>query len=200
MSSRMDAQQTREFLKRYAEKIQAHAQQLSDLDAAIGDADHGSNMERGMTAVVTALPATGTPSDILKSAAMTLISKVGGASGPLYGTALLRAATSQTGKEVWSQADLEAALQAAYQGLLERGKAQVGDKTMLDAWQPALEALPQGLQAASQAARSGAEQTREMVAKKGRASYLGERSKGHIDPGSVSSALFFEALSEVLAP
>lgn len=192
----LTAAQTRRFLEIYAQKIHDHAQELTDLDAAIGDADHGSNMERGMTAVVASLPADGTPSDLLKSAAMTLISKVGGASGPLYGTALLRASTSGAGKAEWSQGDLQAALEAAYNGLLERGKAQPGDKTMLDVWRPALGALPQGAAAAATAARQASEQTRDMVAKKGRASYLGERSVGHLDPGSVSSALLFEALAE----
>lgn len=192
--------QARDFLQRYADKISAHVQELTDLDAAIGDADHGSNMQRGMQAVVAALPAEGNPSALLKSAAMALISKVGGASGPLYGTALLRAASSQTDKAEWTSEDLRAALEAAYAGLIERGKAQVGDKTMLDAWRPALDALQKGTpEAAATAARAGSDATKAMLAKKGRASYLGERSVGHLDPGSVSSALLFEALAEALA-
>ena len=192
--------QARDFLQRYADKISAHAQELTDLDAAIGDADHGSNMQRGMQAVVAALPAEGNPSALLKSAAMALISKVGGASGPLYGTALLRAASSQTDKAEWTSEDLRAALEAAYAGLIERGKAGVGDKTMLDAWRPALDALQKGTpEAAATAARAGSDATKAMLAKKGRASYLGERSVGHLDPGSVSSALLFEALAEALA-
>ncbi len=194
----MNSAQTRQFLQLYAGSIHAHAQQLTDLDAAIGDADHGSNMERGMTAVLAALPERGTPAELLKSAAMTLISKVGGASGPLYGTAFLRAATSAAGKEDLTPQDVAQALQAGYQGLIERGRAQPGDKTMLDAWEPALHALPQGVAAAAQAARTGAEATRTMLARKGRASYLGERSIGHLDPGSVSSALLFEALAQAL--
>jgi len=195
---RVNSEQTRQFLELYARKIQAADQHLTELDSAIGDADHGSNMERGMTAVVGTLPASGTPSDLLRSAAMTLISKVGGASGPLYGTALLRAATSMAGKDEWTQDDLQEALEAAYQGLLERGKAQPGDKTMLDVWRPALDALPGGVGAAAQAASSAAEAPRDLTARKGRASYLGERSAGHVDPGSVSSALLFEALAEAL--
>lgn len=196
----MNSAQTRDFLQRFASKIDAHTQELTDLDAAIGDADHGTNMQRGMTAVVATLPAEGTPSALLKSAAMTLISKVGGASGPLYGTAFLRAAAANTDKTEWSADDLKAALEAAYTGLLERGKAQVGDKTMLDAWRPALDALQTGtVQDAAKAARAGSEATKTLLAKKGRASYLGERSVGHLDPGSVSSALLFEALAEALA-
>lgn len=194
----MNTEQTKRFLSLYAEKISSNAAYLTELDAAIGDADHGSNIERGMTAVVGSLPESGTPSDLLKSAAMTLISKVGGASGPLYGTALLRAATSQAGKVEWSGDDLKDAFEAAFGGLTERGKAEVGDKTMLDVWRPAVDALPD-VAAAAGAARAAAEATRDRVAKKGRASYLGERSIGHLDPGSVSSALLFEALAEALA-
>lgn len=195
----MNSEQTRDFLQRFASKIDAHAQQLTDLDAAIGDADHGTNMQRGLTAVVATLPAEGTPSALLKSAAMTMISKVGGASGPLYGTAFLRAASANTDKAEWSEGDLKAALEAAYNGLIERGKAQVGDKTMLDAWRPALDALQAGTPAdAAKAARAGSDATTPLIAKKGRASYLGERSVGHLDPGSVSSALLFEALAEAL--
>lgn len=195
----MNSAQMRAFLQGFTDRIQAHAQELTDLDAAIGDADHGTNMQRGLSAVMAALPAEGDPAALLKSAAMTMISKVGGASGPLYGTAFLRAATAKAGREEWTGADLRAALEAAYGGLLERGKAQPGDKTMLDAWRPALDALAAGTPAdAAQAARAGADATRPLVARKGRASYLGERSVGHLDPGAVSSALMFEALAQAL--
>ena len=195
----MNSAQMRAFLQGFTDRIQAHAQELTDLDAAIGDADHGTNMQRGLSAVMAALPAEGDPAALLKSAAMTMISKVGGASGPLYGTAFLRAATAKAGREEWTITDLRAALEAAYGGLLERGKAQPGDKTMLDAWRPALDALAAGTPAdAAQAARAGADATRLLVARKGRASYLGERSVGHLDPGAVSSALMFEALAQAL--
>lgn len=195
----MNSAQMRAFLQGFTDRIQAHAQELTDLDAAIGDADHGTNMQRGLSAVMAALPAEGDPAALLKSAAMTMISKVGGASGPLYGTAFLRAATAKAGREEWTITDLRAALEAAYGGLLERGKAQPGDKTMLDAWRPALDALAAGTPAdAAQAARAGADATRPLVARKGRASYLGERSVGHLDPGAVSSALMFEALAQAL--
>lgn len=195
----MNSAQMRAFLQGFTDRIQAHAQELTDLDAAIGDADHGTNMQRGLSAVMAALPAEGDPAALLKSAAMTMISRVGGASGPLYGTAFLRAATAQAGREEWTITDLRAALEAAYGGLLERGKAQPGDKTMLDAWRPALDALAAGTPAdAAQAARAGADATRPLVARKGRASYLGERSVGHLDPGAVSSALMFEALAQAV--
>lgn len=195
----MNSAQMRAFLQGFTDRIQAHAQELTDLDAAIGDADHGTNMQRGLSAVMAALPAEGDPAALLKSAAMTMISKVGGASGPLYGTAFLRAATAKAGREEWTITDLRAALEAAYGGLLERGKAQPGDKTMLDAWRPALDALAAGTPAdAAQAARAGADATQPLVARKGRASYLGERSVGHLDPGAVSSALMFEALAQAL--
>lgn len=195
----MNSAQMRAFLQGFTDRIQTHAQELTDLDAAIGDADHGTNMQRGLSAVMAALPAEGDPAALLKSAAMTMISKVGGASGPLYGTAFLRAATAQAGREEWTITDLRAALEAAYGGLLERGKAQPGDKTMLDAWRPALDALAAGTPAdAAQAARAGADATRPLVARKGRASYLGERSVGHLDPGAVSSALMFEALAQAV--
>lgn len=195
----MNSAQMRAFLQGFTDRIQAHAQELTDLDAAIGDADHGTNMQRGLSAVMAALPAEGDPAALLKSAAMTMISRVGGASGPLYGTAFLRAATAKAGREEWTITDLRAALEAAYGGLLERGKAQPGDKTMLDAWRPALDALAAGTPAdAAQAARAGADATRPLVARKGRASYLGERSVGHLDPGAVSSALMFEALAQAL--
>ena len=195
----MNSAQMRAFLQGFTDRIQVHAQELTDLDAAIGDADHGTNMQRGLSAVMAALPAEGDPAALLKSAAMTMISRVGGASGPLYGTAFLRAATAKAGREEWTITDLRAALEAAYGGLLERGKAQPGDKTMLDAWRPALDALAAGTPAdAAQAARAGADATRPLVARKGRASYLGERSVGHLDPGAVSSALMFEALAQAL--
>ncbi|EYB69213.1 hypothetical protein DEIPH_ctg011orf0206 [Deinococcus phoenicis] len=195
------ADDLRHFLRVFQEKIQAQAPYLTELDAAIGDADHGSGIERGVNAVVAALPAQGDPSAVLKSAAMSFIGKVGGASGPLYGTAFLRASAALAGKPELGREDLRDALEAGYRGLIERGKAEAGDKTMLDAWRPALDALERGetLRQAAQAAAAGAEATTTLIARKGRASYLGERSLGHIDPGAASSALLWQSLAEALS-
>ncbi len=177
---------------------------LTDLDAAIGDADHGANMARGFAAVATKLDALegkdiGT---IFKTAAMTLLSTVGGASGPLYGSFFLQAATVANGKNALTAADVGAALDAGIKAVVSRGKAQVGDKTMLDALLPALAAyqeavvngLVPALQKAVEAAKAGSASTQPLIAKKGRASYLGERSAGHLDPGAESSAFLLDAL------
>ena len=189
------------FFRRFAESVMAHEAELTALDAAIGDADHGSGMVRGVTAAVAALPGSGDPAAVLKAAAMAFIGKVGGASGPLYGTAFLRASAAAADKTSLSRDDLTAALDAAYGGLLERGKAEPGDKTMLDAWKPALDALHAGgtLEDAARAAAQGRDATAELVARKGRASYLGERARSHIDPGAASSALLWEALAQTLS-
>ncbi|NCD19100.1 MAG: dihydroxyacetone kinase subunit L [Actinobacteria bacterium] len=175
---------------------------LIELDRAIGDGDHGENMDRGFTAVVARLDPP--PADVpaaLKLAAATLISTVGGAAGPLYGTAFLRAAAAAPAQ---LDADAVAAvLAAALGGIVARGKAEVGDKTMVDAWSPAVEAASAAaragagpaavLRAAADAAAAGALATEPLVARKGRASYLGERSAGHRDPGAQSTALLLEA-------
>ncbi|MDI3269708.1 MAG: dihydroxyacetone kinase subunit DhaL, partial [Bacillota bacterium] len=173
------------------------------LDAAIGDADHGTNMDRGMRAALEKLPADGTPGDYLKAVAMALISHVGGAAGPLYGTAFLRASQSLGGAEEVTPQAMAQAFAAALTGIQDRGKAVLGDKTMVDAFQPAVVAMekalqegkswPEALQAAHEAAKRGSDETIPLVARKGRASYLGERSAGHRDPGSLSTALLFEA-------
>ncbi|AZA10305.1 dihydroxyacetone kinase subunit DhaL [Corynebacterium pseudopelargi] len=174
---------------------------LIDLDRAIGDADHGENVDRGFQAVVAKLDAQSpqTPSDVLKTTAQTLISTVGGASGPLLGTAFLRAAKAAGDGEIDSEG-VVALLQAALEGIQQRGKAKEGEKTMVDAWAPAAHAaaLASGspaevLAIAAGAAQAGADATTQMIATKGRASYLGERSLGHKDPGATSSALFIEA-------
>jgi dihydroxyacetone kinase-like protein len=198
------------WLELCAASFQEHKDELTQLDAVIGDADHGVNMARGFSAVQTKLASLqdkdiGT---IFKTVAMTLISTVGGASGPLYGTLFLQASVSTAGKTSLNQQELFAALQAGLQGLMNRGKASVGDKTMVDALVPALEALKpresdsllDALARAVAAAKKGAESTIPLVAKKGRASYLGERSAGHQDPGSVSSVLLLEALQEAASP
>lgn len=180
-----------------------HAE-LSTLDRAIGDGDHGEGLRRGFTAVVTKLDAgvPDTPGAVLKLVATTLISTVGGASGPLYGTAFLRAATAVGDAPELDADAVRTALAAARDGIVARGKAEPGDKTMVDAWTPAVTAAAGGgtdiaalLDAAAAAAEQGAADTEPLVARKGRASYLGERSAGHRDPGAQSSALLLRALA-----
>lgn len=195
------------FVTEAAAVVAEHRQELVRLDQAIGDGDHGANLDRGFKAALEKLPEPGdaTPSDVLKAVATALISKVGGAAGPLYGTAFLRAATAVAGRDELDGAAVVAALDAAVQGVKQRGRAEVGDKTMLDALVPAVEAARQvieegggvgaALRAASQAADEAAEATIPIVARKGRASYLGERSAGHKDPGATSTALLFGVLA-----
>jgi len=176
----------------------ANQERLTALDAAIGDADHGSNMQRGFAAVQTEL-STNVPADIrsaLHTAAMVLIKTVGGASGPLYGTFFLRAAAACAGKAALEPADFVAAFKAGIEGIQQRGKAEPGDKTMIDALLPALAAMPGGLDAATAAAESGMLATIPMQARKGRASYLGPRSVGHQDPGATSSWLLVKTAAE----
>lgn len=183
---------------------------LTDLDAAIGDADHGTNMRRGMDAVAAKLKVTdaATIGELFKTVGMTLIGTVGGASGPLYGTLFLRIASSAGAATVLDASALGVALRTALDGVVARGKAEPGDKTMLDALVPAVDAFDDAIAAGSDAtaaaasardaAQSGRDATEPMIARKGRASYLGDRSKGHLDPGSVSTALLFEALARAL--
>jgi dihydroxyacetone kinase-like protein len=187
-----------------------HRVELIELDRAIGDADHGENMNRGFTAIVSALDtaAVENPGALLKLAATTLISKVGGAAGPLYGTGFLRAATSLGSVSEVDSAAVAAALRAALDGVQARGKAVAGDKTMVDALIPAVAAAEAAVEsgagadiatvlgAAASAAADGAESTVDMVARKGRASYLGQRSAGHLDPGARSSALILGAFAK----
>jgi dihydroxyacetone kinase-like protein len=177
--------------------------ELTRLDREIGDGDHGENLNRGFQAVVAKLDADPgmAPGAILKLVAMTLMSTVGGASGPLYGTAFLRAATSMGDAGQVDAAAVGAALAAARDGVQARGKAEAGDKTMVDALLPAVEAahgdsVAQVLAAAAAAAQDGVAATVPMVARKGRASYLGERSAGHADPGATSTAVILRALAE----
>ena len=187
-----------------AEVMAEHRAELIELDRAIGDSDHGENMDRGFQAVLGKLAEAPpeTPGAALKLTAMTLMSKVGGAAGPLYGTAFLRAATSLGDAAEVDPAAWAAALAAARDGIVARGKAEPGDKTMVDAWTPAVEAAQTAaadgdvlavLVAAAEAAEAGAVGTDPLVARKGRASYLGERSAGHRDPGAASSALILRA-------
>ncbi|GGG82068.1 dihydroxyacetone kinase subunit DhaL [Corynebacterium pelargi] len=191
------------WMHKSAEAIAEHKDTLTDLDRAIGDADHGANLDRGFKAVIEALDAEqpADPQAVLKTTARVLISTVGGASGPLLGTAFLRAAKA-TPETIDGQA-IAAMLQAALEGIQQRGKASEGEKTMVDAWAPAAQAAQatEGdaalvLSIAAGAAEAGAAATIPMRATKGRASYLGERSIGHKDPGAASSALILDAAAK----
>jgi dihydroxyacetone kinase-like protein len=195
------------WLRDYASSIHDNAGYLTELDAAIGDADHGANMDRGMKAVVAALDGGfSSPDALLKKAGMTLVSTVGGASGPLYGTFFLRFGTALAGVTPVDAAALGAALRAGVEGIVARGKAELGDKTMYDAWAPALTAYDEhaaegvgpALVAAAEAAAQGRDATVPLVARKGRASYLGERSAGHQDPGATSTTLLLDSAARTL--
>ncbi|MCL6297963.1 dihydroxyacetone kinase subunit DhaL [Streptomyces kronopolitis] len=179
--------------------IDREADRLTELDSPIGDADHGRNMQRGFAAVVTALEAEppATPGAVLTAAGRTLISSVGGASGPLYGTLLRRAGKAFGEAPQVSAQELRAGLSAGVDAVAQLGGSAPGDKTMLDALVPGVEALATSFDAAATAAEKGALATVPLQARKGRASYLGERSIGHQDPGATSSALLFAALAEV---
>lgn len=191
-----------------AATVAEHRVELIQLDRAIGDGDHGENLDRGFQAVLAALEQStpDSPSAVLKTVAATLISKVGGAAGPLYGTAFLRAQAVVKDRAELEAADVVEALTAALGGVVARGKAEPGDKTMVDALDPAVKAaagtdsVAAALAAAADAAQAGAEATVPLVARKGRASYLGERSAGHMDPGARSTALLLRAFAEVAAP
>jgi phosphoenolpyruvate---glycerone phosphotransferase subunit DhaL len=198
------------WLERIADVLHENAAYLTQLDSAIGDADHGINMDRGFTAVRAKFPTMATM-DIatqLKTVGTTLVSTVGGASGPLYGTAFLRAGVAVAGKQQLGPADMVALLEAFLGGIVARGKAQPGEKTMVDALTPALAAAKQALNEglplkelvshATQAAEEGMKATIPLLATKGRASYLGERSIGHQDPGATSSWLILRSLTEVV--
>ena len=206
--SAVDAAALSAWVREFARLVHEQRDALTQLDAAIGDADHGANLDRGMTAAVAALEATASddPAAVLKTVATTLIKTVGGASGPLYGTFFLRAASALDGDDGRA---LAAAVRAGYDGVVARGKAERGDKTMLDALGPAVDALDEALGsggplgealgAAAEAAAAGRDATEPLVARKGRASYLGERSAGHIDPGAASATLLVQAAATALA-
>ncbi|MET9093463.1 dihydroxyacetone kinase subunit DhaL [Streptomyces cyaneofuscatus] len=194
----LDADFFRRWMAATATAVDREADRLTELDSAIGDADHGSNLQRGFTAVAAVLEkdAPATPGAVLTLAGRQLISTVGGASGPLYGTLLRR-----TGKALGEDAEVDRdqlaqAFAAGVAAVGQLGGAQAGDKTMLDALLPAAEALASSFQGAADASRAGAEATVPLQARKGRASYLGERSIGHQDPGATSAALLVEALAE----
>ncbi|MFF9283322.1 dihydroxyacetone kinase subunit DhaL [Streptomyces griseosporeus] len=194
----LDAEFFRRWMTVTAASVEREAERLTALDSPIGDADHGSNLQRGFTAVVTALEkeAPGTPGAVLLLAAKQLISTVGGASGPLYGTLLRRTGKTLGDAAEVSPEDFAAALRAGVDAVMALGGAAPGDKTMIDALVPAVDALGDGFAAARAAAEQGALATTPLQARKGRASYLGERSIGHQDPGATSSALLVAALEE----
>ncbi len=206
--STLDVTWAVDWLRKSAAVVAENRMALIELDRAIGDGDHGENMDRGFTAILEKLDAEppATPGAAFKLAAMTLMSKVGGAAGPLYGTAFLRAATTVGDAVELDPATLAAALGAARDGVVARGKAEVGEKTMIDAWTPAVDAASAAaasgaepaavLAAAATAAEAGAVSTDPLVARKGRASYLGERAIGHRDPGAASSALILRAAAQ----
>ena len=205
MSQILDAAWAERWLRLSAAVIAKNRVALIELDRAIGDGDHGENMDRGFSAILEKLDAESpaTPGAAFKLAAMTLMSKVGGAAGPLYGTAFLRAGTAVGDATELDAGTLAQALAAARDGVVARGKAEVGEKTMIDAWTPAVDAATAAvasgadpvavLDAAATAAEAGAVSTDPLIAHKGRASYLGERAIGHRDPGAASSALILRA-------
>lgn len=197
----LDADFFRRWMTAAASSVEREAERLTALDSPIGDADHGINMQRGFTAVRTALEKEDpdTPGAVLVLSGRRLISTVGGASGPLYGTLLRRTGKALGDAAEVSEEQLAEALRAGVDGVMTLGGAAPGDKTMVDALVPAVDALGDGFAAARAAAEQGAEATTPLLARKGRASYLGERSIGHQDPGATSSALLIAALAEAAA-
>jgi dihydroxyacetone kinase phosphoprotein-dependent L subunit len=205
----VNAEMIAAWIRHAAELVSADAERLTRLDAAIGDGDHGHNLDRGFTAAVAALPDGDVPpGKVLIAAGRAIVSKTGGASGPLYGTALRRAGKTLGDAQEIDAAGLGAALRAALEGVVELGQAGAGDKTMVDALIPAVAAYEEALgggddlssccRASAGAAERGAEATVPLEARKGRASYLGARSVGHLDPGAASTALILRALAEVV--
>jgi phosphoenolpyruvate---glycerone phosphotransferase subunit DhaL len=204
------AAQAVSWVRASAAVIDENAAALTRLDAAIGDGDHGTNMNRGFKAVLQRLDGLEAADfgSVFKAVGMALISKVGGASGPLYGSFYLAVGKGLGDADAVEDGELAAALRAGYEGVVARGKAQLEDKTMLDAWHPALEALDaalvggsdlgQALDQAERAAEAGMKATIPLVARKGRASYLGERSRDHQDPGATSTHLLVKALADVV--
>jgi phosphoenolpyruvate---glycerone phosphotransferase subunit DhaL len=200
----MDA---RRWMERFAELVAADADRLTRLDSAIGDGDHGTNLNRGLRAAVQSLTPDLPPGKVLVTAGRALVSKTGGASGPLYGTALRRAGRALGDASEVGAGELGEALRAALDGVQELGHAEEGDKTMIDALAPAVAAyeaaagngMAGAVRSALDAAEKGAEATVPLQARKGRASYLGPRSVGHLDPGAASTVLLFRALADVTA-
>ncbi|MGA9857469.1 MAG: dihydroxyacetone kinase subunit DhaL [Solirubrobacteraceae bacterium] len=203
----VDRDSTVQWMTLFAGEMSEHRQELVRLDTAIGDGDHGTNMNRGMTKAMEKLQSSepADPGAVLKTVAMALISSVGGAAGPLYGTLLLQMGTALAGQEQLDLPAYAAAWRKGLEGVQSRGKAEPGDKTMVDALTPAVAALEQapdlgsGLTAAVDAAEQGMKATIPLVARKGRASYLGERSANHQDPGATSTYYLFKSAAEALA-
>ena len=203
-------EQLTDWLRRFRVLADEHQTELTELDSVIGDADHGANMARGMSAVVAKLDGENAANigELFKTVGMTLVTSVGGASGPLYGTFFLRFGMSAGPVPALDPPALGAALRAGLDGIVARGKAELGDKTMFDAMAPAVDAWDESVTAGGSAADAsisalaaaevGREATIPLVARKGRASYLGERSAGHLDPGAASSTLLFSALADSL--
>ena len=203
----LTASDLRDWIRAFADRVSDQRSHLTKLDSAIGDGDHGQNLHRGLAAAVQDLDDSNSDlTDTMRSVAMALISKTGGASGPLYGTFFMDLSKSASGKSDLDVADVAAMFRAGLDGVQRRGKAEPGDKTMVDALTPAVEALEnaaaqerslkEALDAAVEAAEEGMEATTPMVARKGRASYLGERSKGHQDPGATSSFYLVAAAAD----
>ena len=201
-----------QWLESLAAVLSDNKEYLTQLDSAIGDADHGINMTRGFNKVLEKLPGVADKDigNVLKTTGMTLISSVGGASGPLYGTFFMRSGMAVGAKETLNREDLYELLKAGVDGIVQRGRPVLADKTMYDAWAPALDALRSALDAGMElipalsravaAAETGMKNTIPLQARKGRASYLGERSIGHQDPGATSSYLMLKALLDTLQP
>jgi dihydroxyacetone kinase-like protein len=206
----LNTQTVLEWLSRAGELMAENREYLTELDAEIGDADHGINMDRGFKKVISQLPSMADMDigNILKSTGLALISTIGGASGPLYGTMFMRAGTLTAGKKELDTTGLTKALAEGLTGIMERGRAQEGEKTMVDSLAPAIAAMKhatetgkgagEALRDAVSAAEKGMNATISMKAKRGRASYLGERSIGHQDPGATSSYLLLKALCDAV--
>jgi dihydroxyacetone kinase-like protein len=202
-------QATLDAVREMAAAMEEHRRYLTKLDSEIGDGDHGNNMHRGFQAALERIDGAdpSSPADALKAVSMALVSKVGGAAGPLYGTAFLRASSALQEKEEVSAEDAAEALEAALGGVKQRGKAELGDKTIVDALEPAVEAAKEAasngsvaevFRAAADAAKEGAESTVPLTARKGRASYLGARAEGHQDPGATSTYFLLDAAARAL--
>jgi dihydroxyacetone kinase-like protein len=202
-------QDTLDVIREMAAAMEEHRRYLTKLDSEIGDGDHGNNMHRGFQAALERLDDAdpSSPADALKTVSMALISKVGGAAGPLYGTAFLRASTALKGKDEVTAEDAAVVLEAALGGIKQRGKAEVGDKTIVDALEPAVEAAKEAassgsvaeiFRAAAEAAEEGAQSTVPLTARRGRASYLGARAQGHRDPGATSTYYLLDAAARAL--
>jgi dihydroxyacetone kinase-like protein len=200
------SEQVRDWVRRYADVVSEKRMELVRLDTAIGDGDHGTNMDRGMKKAVEKLDGSegGDIGADLKAVGMALVSSVGGAAGPLYGTLFRQMGSAAAGKDELDLDGWTAAVEAGVKGLQARGKAEPGDKTMIDAWLPALDALRAGgdlgeaLTRSADAAEEGMKATTPMEARRGRASYLGPRSVGHQDPGATSTYLLLRAAAETL--